>query len=389
MMNHAYVTIACLVSIFLSVSAEAVELTTEDVRTLRKAQHAVNTHQHDEAVKLLLPLQSKYPTLGDIPRLLTHAYHGLGDFERSRKAALDAINAGRLTSDVLVRLAQIDQQRDDRLALINTVRLLTVLEAESDDWRLIYGDILANSGAFRESATVYQSLIDGIPDSALLQMRLGNVLLKLDQLNDAVVSLETAYHLGAADSRLPLTIAGVWQRLGDHRRAVAWMDRALAIGPADELLQLQLAQQLFGLKEFDRARQQAEPLSRSTKPQLKSQAHLLLGQIAMNRGQSELAIQHWQQSVASRIDAPNVLKSLGAHYYNSGNFERAAEFLARAVDAEDGTDEENLRFLVISLIQSANQEDGRRYLRWYIERQGLNGDAKKMIQLLVSKDSGG
>lgn len=382
--RYAMLHVAFLLAPFIGGSAGAVELSSADARALRAAQQAVNTRDHGQAVKLLLPLHSKYPNYGDIPRLLTHAYYGLGDFDQARKAALTAINSGRLTSDVLVRLAKIDQQRNDRLALINTVRLLTIIEADSNDWRLIYGDMLATSGAFRESATVYQSLIDGLPDSAMLYLRLGNVLLQDERLNEAVVNLETAYHLGAEDSRLPLAIAGVWQRLNDHRKAVVWMDRGLAIDNANTPLQLQLAQQLFGLKELDRARQQAESLTQSADPHLKSQAHLLLGQIANSREQAEAAAAHWRQAVDCGIDSPKLFKVLGAHYYNSGEFRQAAEFLKRAVDAEDGNDEENLRFLVFSLIQSGNRDGGRQYLRQYIERQGLNDDAKKMIQFLLA-----
>lgn len=386
---RACLTSAMLLSVLVSGFVGAAELTPADARTVREAQLAINTRHYDEAVKLLLPIQARYPTLGEIPRLLTHAYHGLGEFDKARKSALAAIDAGRLTSDVLVRLAQIDQQRDDQLALINTVRLLTVIQADSNQWRLIYGDLLANSGAFQESATVYQSLLEDAADSAALHLRLGNVLLQDERFNEAVLSLETAYHLGAADPRLPLMIAGTWQRLDDNRKAVAWMDRALALDSADASLRWQLAQQLFGLKELDRAQQQAELLTRSTDAHFRTQAHLLLGQIASSRDEHDKAVRHWQRAVDGGLDSPKVFKVLGAHYYNSGDYERAGEVLRRAVDAEDGADEENLRFLVMSLIQSDKPGEGRQYLRQYIERQGLNDDANRLIRMFVAATSGG
>jgi len=362
----------------------AAELSPEDAQQLREAQLAVRAKHFDEAVKLLEKLRTEYPAEVDIPRLLTHAYFGIGEYEKARKAALSAINRGHLTSDLLARLAQIDQQRDDRLALLNTVRLLTVVEDNDDQWRLIYGDLLAGSGALRESISVYQSLIEDKPDSAALHARLGSVLLEEERYNEAVSVLETAWHLGASGSRLPRSIAGAWQRLGDDRRAVVWLERAAAIGATDPAVALQLGSQLLSLGELDRAEKQIATLTSSDDPSVKVQAHVLLGQIAMSRDDVNAAIGHWQQATELGSDSPKLLKVLGAHYYNAGQFGRAAGFLRRAVEAEDGTDEENLRFLVISLIRYNDKENSREYLRQYIELYGLSDNAKQLVRSWTS-----
>lgn len=363
----------------ISLRAESAELSPEDAQQLREAQLAVRAKHFDEAVKLLEKLRTKYPAEVDIPRFLTHAYFGLGEYEKARKTALLAINRGHLTSDLLARLAQIDQQRDDRLALLNTVRLLTVVEDNDDQWRLIYGDLLAGSGALRESASVYRSLIEDKPDSAALHARLGSVLLEEERYNEAVSVLETAWHLGASGARLPRSLAGAWQRLGDDRRAVVWLERAAAIGDADPALALQLGSQLLSLGELDRAEKQIATLTSSVDPGIKVQAHVLLGQIAMSRDDVTAAIGHWQQATELGSDSPKLLKVLGAHYYNASQFERAAGFLRRAVEAEDGIDEENLRFLIISLIRNNDKENSREYLRQYIELHGLSDSAKQLV----------
>ena len=368
----------------------AADLTAEDVKQLQAAQAAIEAGEHDKAIELLLPLQEKFPTEGDIPRLLAHAYHGQGDFTRARETALEALSVGRLTPDLLVRIAQIDRERDDHLALINTVRLLTILEAENRDWRLLYGDLLAARDSWDESAAVYRSLLAAEPDRPLLQLRLGNVLLKQGRLSEAHATLETAWHLGADNPRIPLTLAGVCQQLGDHHQALAWSERALALGgQADLRLKLDTARLLAKLGEWDRARERAESLAKAAEPDLRAQAHTLLGQIAIEQQRVDDAIGHWQQAVEAGANSPELLAALGAHCFNAGDYPQAADLLQRVVTAEGGERETHLRYLVVSLLRCDRRDDARSFLRQYIELYGLSEEARRLIKLYAAEPAQG
>src|SRR5688572_1889951 len=165
-------------------SAVAADLTEEDAKTLRDAEQAIKSGKYEQAIEGLLPLQKKHPSVGDIPRLLTHAYYELEQYDKARQSAIDAIGVGRVTPDVLARLAQIAQERDDRLALLNALRLVIILEPGNVQWRIIFGDLLASEQAIDESAAVFRELLEGQPDSAALNLRLGNVLMQKGLLSE-------------------------------------------------------------------------------------------------------------------------------------------------------------------------------------------------------------
>jgi tetratricopeptide (TPR) repeat protein len=379
-----------LLSAAIAQPVRAAEVTAEDAQTLRAAQTAYDGEKYAEAVRLILPMQTKYPDNGDIPRMLTHAYFALEQFDKARDTALAAIGTGRLSPDVLGRIAQIDQRQDDRLSLLNVVRLLTVLDPENRQWRLIYADLLAASDALDESIGVYRALFAEEPDSANMALRLGSVLVKKKAADEAVKMLETAWHLGATDARLPTTIAGLWQELGDDRQALAWLERAAALTDSpDADRQLQIGHLLWKLGEFDRAAQTANALANSNDNATKSKAHVLLGRIAMDQKRIDEAVAHWQKAAAAGETGKELLAVLGAHYFNSGDYKTAAKVLRRVVDEEKSEDEPHLRFLISSLARSGDAKTARTYLRQYVERHGLNEEGRRLIRLLASASASG
>ncbi|MEX2186929.1 MAG: tetratricopeptide repeat protein [Pirellulales bacterium] len=395
-----------LATLFVAAAApfvSAVDVTPEDAESLKSAQAAYDAGKHAEAVKLLLPIQAKYPDYADVPRMLTHAYFELGEFDKARQTALQAIAASRLSSDVLGRIAQIDQLLDDRVALLNDVRLLTVVDPNNRQWRLVYADLLTAAGSLDESAAVYRALIAEQSDSADIYLRLGNVLLKQERFAEAAATLETAWRLGAADPRLPTTIAGVWQSLGDDRQSLAWLERASAVASNDDpKLTLHIGQMLLKSGELDRAAAATTPLTKSQQPTIQGQAHILLGRIATARGQIDDAIAHWKQAAETGEAGPQLLAVLGAHYFNAGDYATAAKVLRRVVDGkvneldakngdtrgetsgDSGGDEQLLRFLVDSLIRSGEGKSAREYLRQYVEQHGLSDEAKTLVRALAT-----
>jgi tetratricopeptide (TPR) repeat protein len=385
-------TVAFLLLLIAAIAhpIRAADITPEDAQTLRAAQAAYDTAKYAEAVRLLLPMRTKYPDNGDIPRMLTHAYFALEQFDNARDTALAAIGTGRLSPDVLGRIAQIDQRQDDRLSLLNVVRLLTVLDPDNRQWRLIYADLLAASDALDESIGVYRALFDEQPDSANLALRLGSVHVKKKNNEEAVKLLETAWHLGATDDRLPTTIAGLWQELGDDRQTLAWLERAAALAEfPDADRQLQIGHLLWKLGEHDRATQAVNGLTTSNDAAIKSKAYVLLGRIAMDQKRIDESVAHWQKAAAAGETGKDLLAVLGAHYFNSGDYKTAAKVLRRVVDEEKSEDEEHLRFLISSLARSGDSATARTYLRQYVERHGINEEGRRLVRLLASATAAG
>ena len=217
-----FVVLCWVILIGITTAGWTQELKPEDAEAFNKGNDHFQKGEFQQTVDLLEPLRKKYPSMADVPRLLSHSYYELGRVPESRQAALEAIGLGRFTPDAFIRLAQIDRQREDQLALLNTVRLLTILEPDNNDWRLLYGDVLEATQSYEQSASVYRLLIAEQPNRSELFVRLGNVLIKQDNPREAVKILETAWRLGDANPRLPEIMAGLWAKLDNDRQANCW-----------------------------------------------------------------------------------------------------------------------------------------------------------------------
>lgn len=375
-----------LFALVLTSSAAAQSMSSTEAQTLQTAQQALQAKEYQRVIDELAPLRERYPREGDIPRLMAHAYNELGQPAEARKAAMEALAVGRITPDLLSVLARIDQARDDQLSLVNTVRLLTVFDAHNDVWRLLHGDLLAGHKDFEESAATYRQLLDSKPESASAYMRLGQVEVELDRKREAAAHLEIAWQLGEANKRLPLMLATVWQQLGDNRQALAWTERGLGLGEIpDDTLKLAIAGIYWELREFDKAKKQAEELTKSTDVKVKGQAYVLLGRLAAREEKIDEAVEFWRKAVEQgNVDDQQLLTLLGAYFFNKGEYPKAAEFLERAVRVESKANAEQLRFLILSYIRSNSPDSAKKYLSRYIEFYSLDENAKNLVRSIAS-----
>lgn len=370
--------------------AQAPQVSRADAETLEEAQAAFEEKDYEEVVELLTPLRKKYPNLGEVPRFLAHAYYELGQTDQAREMALAAISVGRMTSDVMARLAMIDEKRKDQLALASTVQLLTILEPENNAWRLLQADLLASAQEFDESTSIYRTLLEEEPERGELHLRIGNAQLQQGKYDQAVQTLETAWHLGMENAKLAKNLAGLWYQQGNTRRALAWTQRALSFEETadDPKLQLQLAQHHIELQQWDAAAEVATPLRKSEDAQIKPQAHLILAQVALQREQVEQAVHHWQQAVDAGFEAQKLLLALGAHYFNHQQYPKAAQYLQQALQDDDFPSEQPLRFLILSLLNAGDRPTARSYLRMYLEHHHQHENADKLIRRWIDSADG-
>jgi len=351
---------------------------------IRRAGDAIRRGDHAAALRTLRPLRSKHPENADIPRFLALAYGGLGRYDEARAAAIDALSLGRFSPDVLGNLARVDRERDDRVALLNTVRILVVLEPENVDWRVLQADLLASSGAQAEAASIFATLLEKHPARDDLHARLGRVELDRDSPKRAIVHLETAWRLGSKAPSVALQLAESQQRLGDHRSAAGWLERAFATTREDVSLELRLryAGLLFAiddLEESERASQRI--LEQKAEKQTAAKAETLLGRIASRRNRPAKAAEHLERAISLGASAPELLSWVGAHHFNAKEYAKAETFLSRRVD-EHEFEEQDLRFLVLSLIRSNRAIQARSRLEQYLAQYGLQDPARRLIEEL-------
>jgi len=354
-------------------------LAEENTTELRHAQKLYDDGKYQEAALALEEICKRQPTLADAHRLLGHAYYKLGRTDDARRALAQAVAHGRLTTDVLARLVQIDRQQNRNASLLAGLRLLMLIDSEDRAWDILYADDLESSGASAEAEHVYRRIIEDDPARGDVFVRLGNLYLRQHRNQEAAVAFVTACHLGESSPGLPKTIAELWFNAGDRRQALLWYERTLKLHDAPpESLLLRRAELLLWAEEFDRAEAAALPLAESSNRGLASKALLLLGQVAMQRNRPEEAVAHWEQAVQAGIAEPGILEFLGSHCFNSGQYGKAAGHLERRLTT-GGPDKTLLRYLTISLIRSGEHERAKAAIETYLEHYGLDESAEQLI----------
>jgi len=359
----------------------------EDTRDMRRARSLYEEKKYREAASILEEVCREQPTYADAHRLLGHTYYQLGRTDDARKALAQAVAHGRLTPDVLARLAQIERRQNRTAALLAGLRLRMLVKPQDRAWCLLYADVLASAGGEDEAEEIYKAIIEAAPAQPDTFVRLGNLCLREGRHIEAISAFETACHLGESSPRLPETIAELWFNAGDKRRALLWYERAIKLQdkPA-ERVRLRRAELLFWTEEFDKAEAAARLLANSENRGSAGKAYLLLGQIAMQRNRPEIAVAHWEEAVQAGMDEPQILAFLGSHYFNNGQYKKAADCLEKRL-ASGGLDKALLRYLIISLIRSGEDERARDEMQTYLEHYGLDDQAERLVLSFV-RDTG-
>jgi len=387
MNTHGSTLLICAVTLVSAASrhAAAIELSAAEVETFNQAQRAQQAGQHNQVITLLEPVRQKYPREADLPRLLAHSYFELGRYDEAREAAVQAVALGRLSTDMLVRLTQIDRQRGDDLATLNSVRLLTITDAGNAVWRILYGDLLFAADHFGQARAVFARLVESDPSRADLWSRLGNAQMRLDLIDDATVSFQTAWELGERNESVARLLAGLQQRRGDAEATITWIERALAVqaSPAPAM-RLRHARLLFHAGEIDRARVIARQLSESSERETRAEASRLLGEIALRNDDIDAAVSHWRAAHEGGLGSDDLTQSLARLYFNQGNYGETARLLIIHT-ANMPDDNEAALLLARCALLSGDMDKARGHIQTYLEHFGMNDDIGELIRELAVK----
>lgn len=362
------------------------QVTRQDLVTLSKAQASLKAKKYPAAIKTLTTLLKQVPNLTAGHRLLGHAYYDSGQLQKARASFMTAFKQGCLESDVLGRLAKMDQDEKRFPSLVNLLRLLMITNPMDQSWRILYADVLLVMGELDEAEALFKQLIAAQPTRKDFYLRLGNLALRRDRLKDAATAYETAYHLGELGKKLPGTIAGLWYDLGRWRDALAWYERAIVVEPKkSEVYQLRRGRLLVKIDEFAQAEVVLKGLGASKDKEKARSALLLLGQIAQRQGKTDVAVGHWIKAFEAGHRDGKLLKFLGLHYFKGRDYKSARRYLSLiSGDSDDGV---VLRALIAATLRSGDETEARSQLKRYLELFGLDKSARALIRELARAGS--
>jgi len=379
-------TLALALALVLSLSAPVAAQSREEIIKLQEAKTFLDANSPAKAKRaaaILHSITKRRPDFADAHRLLGHAYSILGDRSKARAAFIDALAHGRLTSDVLARLVQLDRRAARTPSLLSLLRLLAITEPDNPSWQLLYGDLLAGARATEQARLVFETLRAKSPADPQIALRLGNLALGRGDDAAAALAFEAAWTLGAQPAALPRTLAGLWQRLGEHRAALSWTRKILPKNAADgRNLQLRRGTLLWRLEDASAATAELLPLCKSGDPKLVRQAAMILGNIAQRAGQSELAVRHWSLAVEHGQSDPQLFRLLAQHHIKNKAWAAAATMLGRlgGVPERSRADRE---LQVRCLIRAKRQAAAKAVLSELIEEHGIDEDIRQLLKELL------
>lgn len=385
-MQNTLRLLACLAFAFATAPALGA-VSQEAAEQLRQAEQHRRRGEHRQAIDTLEALLENEPALAEAHRLLGHAYLGLGRTDDARAALIDAIEHGRPTGDVLAALIRIDRQAGGRdAALLTTAPLMHLREPDNPIWFHLWAEALDGLDQPDAAAGVLHALTREHPDDPRGWLALANAQLASGDSPAAAASFETAWHLGAEEPGLALTLARLHRQLDDPHASLAWYDRALADAAegADRDAHLLEQAQMQVAAGLTVERSALERLAEGDDRQSARRAADLLAQVSHRDGEVAQGVAWWRLAVEHGLDRPQVLALLGSHHINRGEHELAAPFLQQHLANHRTTETDAVRrMLIVSLIELGERDQAREHLRAHVGQHGLDEAADQLIDQLV------
>ncbi|MEX2670651.1 MAG: tetratricopeptide repeat protein [Phycisphaeraceae bacterium] len=366
--------------LFLATSPLSAAVTEEQARQLRAAQQRYQANEDAAAAESLETMLEADPTFAEAHRLLGFVRYRMGENDAARQAFVAAMAHGRLTVDQLGRLVEIDREAGRTVAMLNTLRMLIVLDPEEPSWRRLYAYTLTSIGATDEAEAVLRELATEDTTDADARLRLANLYMEQGRSREAAAALETAYHLGERSAEVAQNLAALWAEQQNYPAALTWHDRVIAATaePSPTML-LRRAELLLAVPEDQAAAEIAEQVIGDEDEAIRRGAHVLLARIAMRQDDDETAAAHYAQAVEAGLNDAQVLTFLGAHHFNAGRYEQAAGYLAQRAEAEP-LDRQASRFLVLSYLANDQREQAGEVLRDHLEQYGMDDSSRRLLR---------
>jgi tetratricopeptide (TPR) repeat protein len=220
------------------------------------------------------------------------------------------------------------------------------------DWRWPYLNGVVSLDAPPESVLeLFLRAHERAPDSAIVNLRIGRELLRLDRARDAEPYFRRAHQLDDGDPHALIGLARVALRFGEHDAARIHLEKAEDMRPRPREVHVLLAQVYQALGEDELAQRSAERAVRSTRDrplrdplEQEIAAHGVSSFQLAQRGREALrerdygvAVEHLSAAVEANPDDPDVRADLGRALYLAGREDEARRAFEEANRTRPGT----------------------------------------------------
>lgn len=264
----------------------------------------------------------------------------LGRYAQVLAAAPRDTEALISTANVHLALGELDQARTIALSLVGT-------PAQESIGQYVVGRIALVQRQNEEAVLSLARATRLDPRHGAAWAALAEAYLALNDGTKAREALARAAALPGADSRVLRRLADLESRAGGHAPALAALERAIALEPADPELRLAQARTLAALGRWhdsgNAAREAQRMLPKSVEPLL------LAADAAHRQGKNGEAIETLKRALALNPDSFDVQFRLGRSYAENNRYEDAQVHLERAARLDDRNDAPLLMMAEINL----------------------------------------
>jgi tetratricopeptide (TPR) repeat protein len=233
------------------------------------------------------------------------------------------------TANVHLALGELDQARTIALSLVGT-------PAQESMGQYVVGRIALVQRQNEEAVLALARATRLDPRHGAAWAALGDAYLALNDGAKAREALDKAAALPGVDSGVLRRLAELESRAGRHAPALAALERAIALEPADAELRLAQARTLAALTRWhesgNAAREAQRLLPKSVEPLL------LAADAAHRQGKNGEAIETLKRALALNPDSFDVQFRLGRSYAENNRYEDAQLHLERAARLDDRND---------------------------------------------------
>ncbi len=266
---------------------------------LRLAETYRDGGQPEQALQVLEEALQTFPTEGALHLALAQTLHRLGQLDRAAYHADKAIRANRQAEAPVLLRAQIALDQHDPATAENLMSRWLEQHPHHPDATLYLAKALQAQGRAAEALQIVEETLP-FADSALPLYILRAELLK--QVHGPAAAVEAWRTLLASRPEAPALWLGLAQALAEaHQSAAAQEAAHKALRRADEL-----------------------------SPEQRIQLHLLLGSLAKERGDLDLAVHHFSEALQIAPDNLEALLKLGETQMARQLYREALEIFTQA-----------------------------------------------------------
>lgn len=292
--------------------------------SLAQADALLNQGKADQALTMLDDLAAKDPNLPGLQGMLGKAYFQSKRFPQAIQHLNLALEQKPhdLESTQLLALTYY-ASGDHQHALPLLEKIAPALANKNADGTYLLGICYIMTQHWDDARRTFAQMFSVAPDSSMAYLMLGKILVRQNMEERAVPEIEKALEL---DARLPMAhflLGEIDLFKKDPQAAVSEFQKELSINPTVWLVYWRLGDAYVRMENYDEAEKvlkQAIWLN-----EWSSGAYLLLGQIALKRGESGIAVGFLERAL--KLDPQNywVHYFLARAYHNVGRTEDASK----------------------------------------------------------------